>query len=240
MVRLFQFFFSIDGSNNSNFPFLFFFFLKKGKSSYVRQVATLALLAQLGSYVPVESMRLRPFDGIYVRMGASDSLSAGHSTFFVELHETSSMLARATSRSLLLLDELGRGTSTADGTAIAHATLSHVATQLRAACLFVTHYPQIGVELASTEPDIVTNAHLGYHEQTQTDEDGESVQNITFLYKLTPGVAPASYGLNVARMAGLDSAILKSAARVSQKLQEAGDNNALMHKFSETIRSIEP
>jgi hypothetical protein len=123
-----------------------------GKSSCVRQVATLALMAQVGSFVPAAALRMRPFDGVFVRMGASDNLAAGHSTFFVELHETSGMLQRATARSLLLLDELGRGTSTTDGTAIAHATLEHIARSVGAACLFVTHYPSIGVELERALP----------------------------------------------------------------------------------------
>ena len=204
----------------------------------MRQVAVLALLAQIGSFVPADSMRLRPFDGVYVRMGASDNLAAGQSTFFVELHETSGMLARATSRSLMLLDELGRGTNTADGTAIAHATLAHVAQRIGAACLFVTHYPQIGVELERQLPDVVSNAHLGFLE-TRAPDGEQHVQHITFLYKLTRGVAPASYGLNVARMAGIDHSILHAAARISSQLQRTAEESRIEYAFQQLAKKIE-
>jgi DNA mismatch repair protein MSH3 len=189
-----------------------------GKSSCVRQVATLALMAQVGSFVPATSLRMRPFDGVYVRMGASDNLAAGHSTFFVELHETSGMLQRATARSLLVLDELGRGTSTADGTAIAHATLEHIARNVGAACLFVTHYPSIGVELERALPQTVGNFHMGY---VAHEADGDGVPSVSFLYKLRPGGAAASYGLNVARMAGINAGVLRVAATQSEMLQRS-------------------
>jgi DNA mismatch repair protein MSH3 len=198
-----------------------------GKSAYVRQVATLALMAQIGSFVPAASMRLRPFDGVFVRMGASDNLAAGHSTFFVELHETSTMLQRATPRSLLLLDELGRGTSTTDGTAIAHATLDHVARGVRAACLFVTHFPSIGVELERDLPRVVGNFHMAF---VAHEADADGVPRISFLYKLRQGVASSSFGLNVARMAGLSSDILRVALDRSDAMQSAETVTQFVHQ----------
>ncbi|KAF9166181.1 Mismatch repair protein msh3 [Actinomortierella ambigua] len=133
-----------------------------GKSCYIRQVALLCLMAQIGSYVPAERARLSLLDGIYTRMGASDNLFGNESTFMVELQETSEILRRATPRSLIILDELGRGTSTLDGVAIAYAVLKYCVTEIRATTLFVTHYPSLA-EVANEFPKgRVRNYHMGF------------------------------------------------------------------------------
>ncbi|BGP37749.1 Mismatch repair protein msh3 [Rhodotorula kratochvilovae] len=179
-----------------------------GKSSLARSIALIALLAQMGSFVPAESATLSLFDGIFTRMGASDDLARGRSTFMVELSETSTLLRAATSRSLLLLDELGRGTSTHDGLAIAHAVLSHLALSTRATTVFVTHYPALGA-LARAHPREVRAMHMACRED-EAGEEGEPPR-VTFLYQLVPGLASASHGLNVARLAEIPEEVVRRA-----------------------------
>eukprot|EP00669_Euglena_mutabilis_P013473 TRINITY_DN8442_c0_g1_i1.p2 TRINITY_DN8442_c0_g1~~TRINITY_DN8442_c0_g1_i1.p2 ORF type:complete len:266 (+),score=65.27 TRINITY_DN8442_c0_g1_i1:977-1774(+) len=173
-----------------------------GKSSYIRQVALIVLMAQIGTYVPAASARVGVFDAIYARMGARDDLVHGQSTFMVELQETSDILRRATDRSLVILDELGRGTSTHDGVAIAHATLEHLLTEVRSALLFVTHYPQI-TGIADAHPSSVGCYSMAFLQDTAEGPDPAAAPRVTFLYKLHRGVAPSSFGLNVARLAGI-------------------------------------
>ncbi|KAI8815766.1 DNA mismatch repair protein Msh3 [Fimicolochytrium jonesii] len=185
-----------------------------GKSSYVRQVALIAIMAQIGSYVPAKSARLGIFDAVYTRMGASDSLATGQSTFMRELQETSDILRTATPRSLVILDELGRGTSTHDGTAIAYAVLAHFLTVVNCATLFVTHYPVLGNMAA--EFGGMRCCHMGFCEVDQ----GEGQQpTIVFLYKLTAGLAHRSYGLNVARLANLPAQIVAQAGEKARELE---------------------
>jgi DNA mismatch repair protein MSH3 len=132
-----------------------------GKTSFARQVALISVMAQIGSFVPAQEASLTPFDAIYTRMGASDDDTRGHSTFFVELQETSEILRHASPRSLVLLDELGRGTSTHDGYAIAYATLQYIISRLHCLTLFVTHYPALA-HLERLHPVIVQNFHMGF------------------------------------------------------------------------------
>ncbi|KAJ3337586.1 Mismatch repair protein msh3 [Gonapodya sp. JEL0774] len=181
-----------------------------GKSCYIREVALISIMAQIGSYVPAESARLGLVDAIFTRMGASDNIQKGQSTFMTELVETSEILQLATERSLVILDELGRGTSTHDGQAIAIATLSHLVLSVRSLTLFVTHYPSVG-SLEKQHPRIVRNAHMGYLEAEN--------EEVVFLYKLTPGLAHRSYGLNVARLAGLPKSVLESAEKMSSEME---------------------
>ena len=196
-----------------------------GKSSLVRQVALTLVLAQIGSFVPATSARLTPVDGIYVRMGASDNIHRGHSTFFVEMFETADVLRECTPRSLIILDELGRGTSTYDGTAIAWATLSHVISEKRCLCLFVTHYPVIA-KLTAEFPDALGSYHMAYMEE----DGGEGKdKKIVFLYSLADGVAENSYGLNVARMAGLPSSVVANAATMAERM-EAEERARRLHR----------
>lgn len=183
-----------------------------GKSSYVRQVALISIMAQIGSYVPAKSAKLGLLDAVFTRMGAFDNMMAGESTFMAELSETRNILKQATPRSLVILDELGRGTSTHDGVAIAYAVLDYVINDLKSLCLFVTHYPLLA-QFGDKYPEYVTNTHMRFEEA----EDGS--EKITFLYRVGEGVAYRSYGLNVARLAGLPRSCLAVASVRSQQLE---------------------
>ncbi|KAI9152638.1 Mismatch repair protein msh3 [Blastocladiella emersonii ATCC 22665] len=189
-----------------------------GKSSAVRHIALTIILAQIGSRVPAARCELGVFDGVYVRMGAADDVVRGASTFMVELRETQQCLAQATSRSLVILDELGRGTATHDGTAIAYAVLDHVVREVQPITLFVTHFPPLA-QVAETYPDHARCAHMAFLEH------GEGGKEITFLYQLAEGAAKASYGLNVARLAGIPESILDVAAAKSSELAAAMDED---------------
>ncbi|KAM4577311.1 DNA mismatch repair protein Msh3 isoform 2-T3 [Odontesthes bonariensis] len=194
-----------------------------GKSSYIRQVALICIMAQMGSYVPASEACLGVLDGIYTRMGASDNIYKGRSTFMEELTEASGIISRATERSLVILDELGRGTSTHDGIAIAFATLEYFIRDVKALTLFVTHYPPL-CELERLYPENVSNYHMAFllnEPDICTDTDDGEVQPefITFLYQLTEGAAGRSYGLNVARLADIPDSILHSAARKARELE---------------------
>jgi DNA mismatch repair protein MutS len=172
-----------------------------GKSTYARQAALLVLLAQMGSYIPAQAARIGIVDRIFTRVGAADLLARGLSTFMLEMTETAHILRHATPRSLIILDEVGRGTGTADGLAIAQAVVEYLARQVRAKTIFTTHYHEI-TALAQTEA-AVGNACL------QVREAGGEV---TFLYKVQPGVSSHSYGIHVAKLAGLPEAVVSRAA----------------------------
>jgi DNA mismatch repair protein MutS len=187
-----------------------------GKSTYLRQVALIVLLAQIGSFVPAASARVGVVDRIFTRVGASDRLAQGQSTFMVEMRETAEILAQATPRSLVILDEIGRGTSTFDGLSIAWAVAEHVhdAPGLGARTLFATHYHELA-DLALALPG-VANAHFEAREV-----NGEAV----FLRRLVPGPASRSYGIDVARMAGLPASVIARARQLLAQL-EAGELDA--------------
>ncbi|KAL7268570.1 Mismatch repair protein msh3 [Rhizina undulata] len=184
-----------------------------GKSSYVRQVALIAIMAQIGSYVPARSAKVGMMDAVFTRMGAFDNMLKGESTFMVELKETSDILKMMTRRSLVVLDELGRGTSTHDGVAIAGAVLEEVVRR-GALGLFVTHYPALGA-IVDRFGGEVRKAFMGF------EEKGDGSEDITFLYKLVEGLAHRSYGLNVARLAGVPKSCLETAAIKSKQLEDA-------------------
>ncbi|KAG5934187.1 mismatch repair protein msh3 [Claviceps sorghi] len=184
-----------------------------GKSSYVRALALNVLLAQIGSFVPADAVALTLCDAIHTRTGARDNLFAGESTFMVELSETASILRSATPRSLVILDELGRGTSTHDGAAIAHAVLEHLVTETRCLTLFITHYQNLARVVRGLPG--VTNLHMRFN--AGTGPDGE--EEITFLYEVAQGVAHRSYGLNVARLARIPKKVIDVAARKSTELE---------------------
>ncbi|KAJ3284327.1 Mismatch repair protein msh3 [Borealophlyctis nickersoniae] len=192
-----------------------------GKSSYIRQVALIVIMAQIGSYVPAESARLGIFDAVYTRMGASDDISRQQSTFMKELQETSDLIRLCTPRSLVILDELGRGTSTHDGTAIAFATLKHLVDNVKSVSLFVTHYPVLGA-LERESGRRVRNMHMGFIEEGEEDD-----KTVVFLYKLTPGLAHRSYGLNVARLANLPGTLLETARLKSAEMEEKTESRKL-------------
>uniref|UniRef100_U3KEC4 DNA mismatch repair protein MSH3 n=1 Tax=Ficedula albicollis TaxID=59894 RepID=U3KEC4_FICAL len=195
-----------------------------GKSSYIKQVALITVMAQIGSFVPAEEATVGVVDGIFTRMGAADSIHKGRSTFMEELADTAEIIRRATPRSLVILDELGRGTSTHDGIAIAYATLEHFIRDVQALTLFVTHYPSV-CELQRRYPRAVGNYHMafllneddsGQHAGSEVEENPEF---ITFLYQITKGVSARSYGLNVAKLADIPEEILKKAAHKSKELE---------------------
>ncbi|KAL5321054.1 hypothetical protein ACEPPN_011864 [Leptodophora sp. 'Broadleaf-Isolate-01'] len=187
-----------------------------GKSSYVRCVALIALLSQIGSFVPAESCSLSLLDGIYTRMGAYDSILTSQSTFQVELSETSSILKSATSRSLVILDELGRGTSTHDGVAIAGAVLDWVVRETRCLCLFITHYQSLASVARGFEGGELRNVHMKF---SAVEKESGGDEEITFLYEVGEGVAHRSYGLNVARLANVPQVVLDKAALKSHELE---------------------
>ena len=181
-----------------------------GKSTYMRQVALITLMAQVGSFVPARAARIGVVDRIFTRIGASDDLAAGQSTFMVEMTEVSDILQHATKDSLLILDEIGRGTSTFDGMSIAQAVLEHCADRkkLGAKTLFATHYHEL-TELENTLPG-VTNYNIAIKSRGDT---------IVFLRKIVPGGADRSYGIEVAKLAGLPETVLKKARVILKDLE---------------------
>ncbi|MFP6654830.1 MAG: DNA mismatch repair protein MutS, partial [Myxococcota bacterium] len=184
-----------------------------GKSTYLRQVAVIVLMAQMGSYVPAESARIGVVDRVFTRVGASDRLSRGESTFMVEMRETAEILGQATRRSLVILDEIGRGTSTFDGLSIAWAVAEylHDTKGAEARTLFATHYHEL-VALSDSKSRI-HNAHFEVREWN--DE-------VIFLRRLVDGGASRSYGIQVARLAGLPASVIKRARSILIDL-EAGE-----------------
>ncbi|KAJ2885614.1 Mismatch repair protein msh3 [Coemansia aciculifera] len=179
-----------------------------GKSSLIRTVALTSVMAQCGSYVPARQARLSIIDAIYTRIGASDNLMAGESTFMVEMRETAELMRQITPRSLVIIDELGRGTSTHDGAAIAYAVLDHLVSA-QPLTFFVTHYAHLVDAFAANT--LVRSCHMSYleHQPKSADNIGKvPITNITFLYKLADGASADSFGLNVARMAGLPASLL--------------------------------
>ena len=185
-----------------------------GKSTYMRQVALIVLMAQIGSFVPASSAEIGVVDRIFTRVGASDDLATGQSTFMVEMTEVANILNSATAKSLVLLDEIGRGTSTYDGLSIAWATLEYIANKLQAKTLFATHYH----ELTSLEGSVsgVTNYCFGAKEQSK---------NIVFTRKLMAGAAGQSYGIHVAKLAGLPRELLKRAVNVQKHFLQHTPNS---------------
>jgi len=186
-----------------------------GKSSCVRMIALIAIMAQIGSYVPASSVKLGLLDSVLTRMGASDDLARGRSTFMVEMSETSEILHSATQNSLVILDELGRGTSTFDGMAIADAVMQQLIETTKCKTLFITHYPLVASNLQSKHPLEIENLHMGHEAETRIN----GTREITFLYRLTPGMATESFGIECGRLAGLPESLLTVAAASASKLQ---------------------
>ncbi len=186
-----------------------------GKSTYLRQTALITLMAQIGSFVPADRAQIGVVDRIFTRLGASDEIHRGQSTFMVEMVETANILNHASSRSLLVLDEIGRGTSTYDGLAIAWAVVEYIHNHpgLRAKTLFATHYHEL-TDLAERLPCVVN-----YNVAVDDSGDGEDV---VFLRRIVPGKADRSYGVHVARMAGLPPAVVNRAAEILEELERSG------------------
>ena len=179
-----------------------------GKSSYLRQVGLIVLMAQMGSFVPAKSVKIGLVDKIYTRVGAMDSIATGESTFLVEMNEAAHIVNTATSKSLILLDEVGRGTSTFDGISIAWALTEYLHERIGARTLFATHYHELN-ELAEIFPRIKNY-------KVDVREYGDKV---VFLHKVTPGFADHSYGIQVAQMAGLPEEVTERAKRILKNLE---------------------
>lgn len=194
-----------------------------GKSTYMRQNALIALLAQIGSWVPADYLKLGVIDKIFTRVGASDDLTLGQSTFMVEMIETAYILNAATEKSFILLDEIGRGTSTYDGVAIAWSVAEYIATRVKARCIFATHYHELNV-MTKTYPQIKN------YRITVTEENGE----IEFLRKIVQGGASKSYGIQVAKMAGLPNAVIRRSQDLMVKMQKDFSNNLATRKKSDS------
>jgi len=181
-----------------------------GKSTFLRQTALLCVMAQAGSFVPAREAKIPLVDRIFARVGASDNIARGHSTFMVEMQETANILHTATSRSLVVLDEIGRGTATFDGLSIAWAVAEYLATHptVRPKTLFATHYHEL-TDLADATPGVV-NFHVAAREWK--DE-------IVFLRKIVPGRSDRSYGIQVARLAGLPPSVIQRAREILSALE---------------------
>uniref|UniRef100_K3Z3D0 DNA mismatch repair protein MSH3 n=1 Tax=Setaria italica TaxID=4555 RepID=K3Z3D0_SETIT len=200
-----------------------------GKSCYIRQVALITMMAQVGSFVPASSAMLHVVDGIYTRMGASDSIQQGTSTFHEEMNEASNILHNCSSRSLVIIDELGRGTSTHDGVAIAYATLHYLLKEKKCIVIFVTHYPKI-LDIQREFEGSVGAYHVSYlatrklvevtDKPLESSPESKDLGEITFLYKLVAGASDRSFGLNVALLAQLPSRCIERASIMAAKLQE--------------------
>jgi DNA mismatch repair protein MutS len=181
-----------------------------GKSTYIRQVALLALLAHTGSFIPAAEARVDLVDRIFTRIGASDDLSRGQSTFMVEMSETANILNNATARSLIILDEIGRGTSTFDGLSLAWSIVEHLHNQIGAKTLFATHYHEL-TELAGRLPRL-KNFNVAVREWND---------QVVFLHKIVEGGADKSYGIQVARLAGVPKPVIERSKEILRNLEES-------------------
>ena len=179
-----------------------------GKSTYMRMVAIIVILAQIGSFVPATSCLIKIFDQIFTRIGASDDLASGESTFMVEMKEANYALTNATNNSLILFDEIGRGTSTYDGMALAQAIIEFIHQKVKAVTLFSTHYH----ELTSLEGKLkrLKNIHV---------DASETKDGVVFLHKVIDGSASKSYGINVALLAGMPKPLIKRAKEILDNLE---------------------
>jgi len=202
-----------------------------GKSTYIRQAALLVAMAQMGSFVPARSARIGLVDRLFARVGASDDLARGRSTFMVEMVETARVLRTATRRSLVVLDEVGRGTSTYDGVSIAWAVTEHIHDAPRLGCrtLFATHYH----ELAAIADELPMVANVSVAVREWGDE-------ITFLYKIVPGGADRSYGIHVARLAGVPVEVVDRARQILALLEESGEKPAREARLRRARPAEEP
>ncbi|XP_017135484.1 probable DNA mismatch repair protein Msh6 [Drosophila miranda] len=186
-----------------------------GKSTLMRELGLLVIMAQIGAHIPAASCRLSLVDRIFTRLGAQDDILAGHSTFLVELNETSLILKHATCHSLVLLDELGRGTATYDGTAIAASVVNFLA-NLKCRTLFSTHYHNL-IDYFHNDQR-VTLGHMACMVENEDTTD-PTQETVTFLYKYTAGACPKSYGFNAAKLAGMPQGIIKRAFELSKKVE---------------------
>ncbi|KAG2263193.1 hypothetical protein Bca52824_070272 [Brassica carinata] len=189
-----------------------------GKSCYIRQVALISIMAQVGSFVPASFAKLHVLDGVFTRMGATDSIQHGRSTFLEELSEASHIIRTCSSRSLVIIDELGRGTSTHDGVAIAYATLRHLLVEKRCLVLFVTHYPEIA-EISNSYPVSTGTYHVSYLTSQKDNNGGCDHDDVTYLYKLVRGLCRRSFGFKVAQLAQIPPSCIHRAITMAANLE---------------------
>jgi DNA mismatch repair protein MutS len=196
-----------------------------GKSTLLRQAALIVLMAQIGSYVPADRATIGLVDRIFTRIGAQDEIAEGRSTFMVEMVETANILNHATPRSLLIIDEVGRGTSTYDGISIAWAVVEYIHNnpRVQAKTLFATHYQEL-TELAELLPRVL-NFNVG------VAEEGDDV---VFLYRLAPGGADRSYGIHVGQLAGLPRPVVQRAREILEKLEKESRSPISPRRIAET------
>ena len=188
-----------------------------GKSTLMRQVCLATILAQVGAHVPAKSLSLTPVDAVFVRMGARDSILTGQSTFHVELSETSTILDLATPKSLVALDEFGRGTATSDGIALAAAVMQHLMNKVGCLTLFATHYHAIALENEGNKAAMTCHMACQVNGEDPSAEQRSSkddIPDVTFLYKLRHGICPNSYGVSVAKLAGIPAKVLDRAVQI--------------------------
>ncbi len=195
-----------------------------GKSTYMRQVALIALLARIGSFVPAKAATIGPLDRIFTRIGAADDLAGGRSTFMMEMTEAAAILASSTANSLVLMDEIGRGTSTYDGLALAWSIAQRLVTHNRALTLFATHYFEI-TRMPNEQPN-TANVHLAA---------AESPSGIVFLHEVKEGPASRSYGIQVAQRAGIPAAVIRHATRELERLESQGAPTPQLGLFGEVV-----
>ena len=198
-----------------------------GKSTYIRQTALLVLLAQTGSFIPAKEATIGLVDRIFTRVGASDELIRGQSTFMVEMIETANIINNATEKSLVILDEVGRGTSTYDGLSLAWAITEHIATKLKCRTLFATHYHEL-TELAQLF-DNIKNCNVAVREW---------MDEVVFLHKILPGGTDKSYGIHVAKLAGVPKSVIERSNEILEELEstfqkEAAGDHLAKHKTKE-------
>jgi len=201
-----------------------------GKSTYIRQIALLVLMAQTGSFIPAKEAEIGLVDRIFTRVGASDELTRGQSTFMVEMTETANIINNATAQSLVILDEVGRGTSTYDGLSLAWAITEHLATRLKCRTLFATHYHEL-TELAELFGNI-RNYNVAVRER---------MDEVVFLHRILPGGTDKSYGVHVAKLAGIPKSILTRSNEILEELEsvfakEATGDRLARNKTKESDR----
>jgi DNA mismatch repair protein MutS len=217
-----------------------------GKSTFLRQNALIAIMAQSGSYVPAYKATLGMVDAIYSRIGASDDLTQNKSTFMVEMLEVSAILNHATPRSFVIMDEVGRGTSVLDGLSIAWATLHHITQTNRCRSLFATHYHELAHMVMTSLPHLACYTTLVHMNNNKDTPNGLC----SFLHKIVPGIASSSYGLHIAEMAGFPSSALNQARLIRERLmarridvkssEEDNTSTSFIHESYDAISSSYP